>query len=254
MKLHVKGLGLGVAAVVLLGLVAQAQALPIGWTCQGACGTLGANGVVTTPPMGGMYEYVTTYGGVSLGANDLNIGSETNGSRLVTNLFSAEAGDLLEFDFNYVTSDGSGYIEYAWARLLDDLNSPVALLFTARTTPSGNTVPGFGLPPIVATMTPAATPIIGGAPSWSPLGGYSGRCYAAGCGYTGWIHSEYAIPLAGNYRIEFGVVNWLDTIYDSGMAISGTMIGGDPIVPGAEPVTIALLGLGLLAAARRAKR
>lgn len=247
-----------VVLILLTLLVAQAQAIPIGWSCTGNCGTMGANGVVTTPPLGGQYEYVTSNGGVSLGANDLNIGSETNGSRLLTNVFSALAGDALEFDFNYVTSDGAIYVEYAWARLFDDSNNPVALLFHARTnaTPGANTVPGAGLPPIAATMTPAATPIIPGGPVWAPLGGSSGDCFSTGCGYTGWIHSTYLIPAAGNYYLEFGVVNWLDTAYDSGMAISGTTIGGEPIVPeqAPEPAVVALLGLGLLAVARRVKR
>ncbi len=34
-------------------------------TCTGACGALGADGVVTAPPTGPTYNYVTTDGGVS---------------------------------------------------------------------------------------------------------------------------------------------------------------------------------------------
>lgn len=257
---RVLGHCVGVAA--LLGSFAStALAIPVGWTCTGACGTLGADGVVTAPPGGTTYEFVTTSGGVALGGNDLNIGSETNGSRLLTGLFSAAAGQSLEFDFNYVTSDGTAsYVEYAWARLLDSSEAPVALLFTARTTPSGDTVPGFGLPPISATMTPSATPIIHGAPTWSPLGGSSGDCFGgtgAGCGYTGWIHSSFAIPSTGNYFLEFGVVNWGDQAFDSGLAIASTTIGGAPIGPPTdldpipEPASLLLLGSGLAAGVRR---
>ena len=242
------------AAVISLFMASSASAtafdggIPAGWTGVGNYGTLGANGVVSTSPEGGNYGWVSSAGGTSLGANDLNIGSETNGSLLRSGIFSAAAGDSLQFYFNYVTSDGSGYIEYAWARLLDSSLNPVALLFTARTTPSGNTVPGFGLPPIEATIIPASTPIIPGGPAWSPLGGYSGSCYAAGCGYTGWIESDYTIANAGNYVLEFGVVNWSDQIYDSGMAFDGITVGGVPIDPDGdvpEPASLALLGLGL---------
>jgi hypothetical protein len=254
-----------VVAAALLSAFAMSNAsasafdggIPAGWTGIGNYGTLGADGVVTTSPEGGSYGWVSSAGGVSLGANDLNIGSETNGSLLRSGVFSAAAGDSLNFYFNYVTSDGASYIEYAWARLLDAALNPVALLFTARTTPTGDTVPGFGLPPIEATIIPASTPIIPGGPSWSPLGGYSGSCYSAGCGYTGWIESDYTIAAAGDYVLEFGVVNWADQIYDSGMAFDGITVGGVPIDPidVPEPATLALLGLGLagLGALRRRK-
>lgn len=221
---------------------------------------MGANGNVTASPEGGNYGYISTTGTPNLASNGLNVGgagTETNGTVLRSGLFSANAGDDLEFYFNYITSDGAGYIEYAWARLLDASAAPVALLFTARTTPTGNTVPGFGLPTISATITPASTPIIGGGPSWSPLAGSSGTCYSSGCGYTGWIQSLYEIANAGNYFLELGVVNWADTAYDSGMAIDGILIGGQPIddngVP--EPASLALLGIGLagLGAMRRRK-
>ncbi len=259
-----KVLSIAAAAVFSVFMSGQASAtafdggIPAGWTGTGNYGTLGANGVVTTSPEGGNYGWVSSRNGVSLGANDLNIGSETNGSLLRSGVFSAAAGDSLNFYFNYVTSDGAGYIEYAWSRLLDSALNPVALLFTARTTPSGNTVPGFGLPPIAATIIPASTPIIAGGPSWSPLGGSSGTCYSGGCGYTGWIESDYTIANAGNYILEFGVVNWLDTAYDSGMAFDGITVGGVPIDPNGdvpEPATLALLGLGLagLGAFRRRK-
>ena len=85
-------------------------------TCVGACGTLGANGVVIAPPSGGTYTYVTTEGGVS-GAGQLPGEGGTNGSLYTTSAFGAAAGDDLEFWFNYVTSDGSGYADYAWAAL-----------------------------------------------------------------------------------------------------------------------------------------
>ncbi len=180
------------------------------------------------------------------------LGEETDGSTLATPTFAAAAGTALNFYFNYVTSDGAGYADYAWAELFTSTGTPVALLFTARTEAAGSIVPGTGLPAPLATLTPASVPIIGGGPAWAPLGGYSGECYAAGCGYTGWIQSNYTIASAGSYYLEVGVVNWVDTFYDSGLAVDGVTVGGVPVSPPTVPTTpappsLVLLGIGLAA-------
>lgn len=261
-KQSVKFLGaLSVLAASIFSFSGPAAAapLPAGWTCTANCGTLGADGVVTASPEGGTYGYVSTYEGVA--DSGIGLGSETNGSRARTGQFSANAGDGLQFYFNYVTSDGAEYTEYAWVRLLDSAMNNVALLFTARTNPTAgaNTVPGFGMPALAAgvALVPPATPIIAGGPAWSPLGGDSGGCYDTGCGYTGWVGMTYNIAAAGNYSLEFGVVNWIDTNYDSGLAFDGILVAGQPIDNGTvpEPTSLALLGLGLagLAAVRRRK-
>ena len=104
-----------VGAMCLFGFVPSAYAIPIGWACIGSCGTLGANGVVTAPPGGATYDYVTTNDGVALAAQDLNLGSETNGTTLTSVAFAANAGDPLAFYFNFVTSDGAGFADYGWA-------------------------------------------------------------------------------------------------------------------------------------------
>ncbi|MCP4238800.1 MAG: PEP-CTERM sorting domain-containing protein, partial [Aestuariibacter sp.] len=64
--------------------------------------------------------------------------------------------------------------------------------------------------------------------------------------------SSYTIQATGNYHLLFGVVNWGDTIYDTGMAINGATVGGTPIddedpnvVP--EPATLLLMAVGVLA-------
>lgn len=233
--------------------------IPAGWACAGNCGTQGANGVVTLAPSGGsQYGWVSTENGVNgvalpgVGGS----GNATNGSRLRSSVFSATAGDDLAFQFNFVTSDGSGFADYAWARLLDSAFNEVALLFTARTTPSGNIVPGFSMPAPAATLTPPTVSIIGGAPQWAPLGSSSGTCYATGCGYTGWVSSTYSIANAGNYILEFGVTNWNDNAFQTGLAFDGITVGGTPIGEVPEPATLALLGLGLFGinAARRRKK
>lgn len=231
--------------------------IPAGWTSQGNTGTSGANGVVGLAPGGGsQYGWVSTDLGVT--GVGLGLGGETTGSTLTSSLFSATAGENLHFSFNYVTSDGAGFADYGWAQLLDSAHSLVASLFTARTTPSGNSVPGSGMPAIAATMTPSTVTIIPGGPVWSPLGGNSGGCFDTGCGYTGWVQSDYTILATGNYFLEFGAVNWTDSSYDTGMAFDGLTVGGQPIGGGGtvpEPVSLALFGIGLagLGAMRRRK-
>ncbi|MDP9096230.1 MAG: NF038132 family protein [Pseudomonadota bacterium] len=228
-------------------------------SCVGNCGNIGPNGSVTAPPAGGPnYGYVSTNGGVS-GAGQIASVGGTNGSSYTTDVFTAAANDPLKFYFNYVTSDGTGtYVDYAFSELQTSAGNHVAWLFTARTTPTGNTSPGFGLPANDSALTPMATPITPGAPTWSPLGGSSGTCFSGpsnGCGYTGWIGSNYAIAAAGNYQIKFGVTNFGDKTYDSGLAFAGVTVNGNPVPVGGvpEPATWALLvsGFGMVGFASR---
>lgn len=250
--------------VAVLAVFPSAPALAV--TILGSAGTLGADGVVTLPPSGApSYGWVSTWGGVpGVGlpyiVPGINGGiGNTNGSILRTDEFSATAGDLLEFDFNYVTSDGAGFADYAWARLLDATLTEVAVLFTARTESSGSIVPGSGMPAPAATLTPASVPIIGGAPLWAPLGGSSGTCFTSGCGYTDWVHADYSIVGSGTYVLEFGVTNWSDTLFDSGLAFSDAKISGTPLNTAVVPVPAAIWlfvsGLmGLAAAAGASNR
>lgn len=244
---------------MVLLVVALAPLSALADSCIGACGALGADGVVTVSPQGGTYQYVTTNGGVD-GAGQISGIGGTNGSTFTTSVFGANAGDLLNFYFNYVTSDGSGFADYSWAELQTDVGGHVAWLFTARTQPVGNTSPGFGLPANDSILTPATSAIIPGGPAWSPLGGDSGDCFdgvGQGCGYTGWIQSQYNVALAGNYQLLFGVTNWSDTAFDSGLAFDGATIGGasitgDSAVP--EPSAFLLLGTGIGALALLRRR
>jgi hypothetical protein len=224
-------------------------------TCAGNCGSQAAtDGVVT-----GAAQWISTTGGLT-GVGSLGVGGETNGSTLTTGTFSASVGQILNYNFNYVTSDGSGFPDYAWVQLINIANpsNPIYLL-TARTEPSGSIIPGAGLPPIDATLTPPSVPIIPGGPTWSALGSWSGFCWAAGCGYTGWVNSQYTISTDGTYELIFGVINANDTAYDSGLAFNGVTIGGGTIDTGNTPLPAALplfaTGLGgMFLIGRRKKR
>ena len=246
------------STVLVLLLMASFASPAFADTCVGNCGTLGANGVVPLSPTGNSsYQWVSTnLGSSGVGALPTGaLGSETNGSTFATSLFSAAAGDPLNFYFNYTSSDGAGFADYAWAGLFDSSNGLVALLFTARTTPSGNAVPGFGVPLPVATLTPSTVAINDGATTWAPLGGSSGACFdgvGQGCGSTGWVLSSYIIANSGSYFLEVGVVNWIDTQFDSGLALDGITVAGQPIenppTTTSEPASIVMLAAGMAAA------
>lgn len=260
-----KGVFVLLAALVLPAL-ALADSVPVGWTCTGNCGTSGANGAVSLSPAGNSaYEWVSTSSGLN-GVGVLpsgGLGSETNGSTLASPIFTATAGDPLNFYFDYVTSDGAGFADYAWAALFNSSNSLVAILFTARSEPSPTSVvPGSGMPPPTATLNPSSAPINTGAGStdWAPLGDSSGTCYIAfgqGCGNSGWVDTSYTIGASGGYYVEIGVINWDDTLYQSGLAMDGLTVAGEPVGGGTsvpEPGSIALLFTGLLGLGGLARR
>jgi hypothetical protein len=241
---------------------------PNGWTCVGYCGSDPSDGVVSLSPANtSMYTYITTAGGTS-GVGGLpsgNLGSESNGSTITSPTFTATAGAPLAFYFDYITSDGADY-DYAWAELFTSTGTPVALLFGARTKSSGSIIPGTAMPNPAATLTPASVPIIPGAPTWAGLGGDSGNCVGSGCGYTGWVNASYTITTSGSYYVKFGVTNWIDGSYNSGLAldaltVSGTLVttsggGGRQQAPGLSPVgalavLIGLTGFGFFFVTRR---
>jgi hypothetical protein len=218
------------------------------------------------PDGDGTYGYVSTAGGIrGVGALEGvgGDGSPYNGSVITSPLFAASAGDRLNLFFNYVTTDGvttedQAFVDYAWARVIDSAGGQVAVLFTARTTEGGDTVPGFEMPAPEAILNPSSTPIIDddfepfvSGPEWSPLGlASSGACFDIGCGYTDWIQALYDFTSDGSFRLQFGVTNWNDDEFDSGLAFAGFRLGDDTVFPPPagvpEPTPLALLGLALI--------
>ena len=260
------GLAISLSAALPLSAATMDDVLPIGWIGVGNAGSGTADGDVSAAPTpGGGYTYVSTADGLT-GVGALagvgGPGEPTDGSTLTTSVFAAAAGDVLNFFFNFVTSDGAGFADYAWAQLLDATDTQVALLFTARTTPGGSSVPGFSMPSPAATLIPASVNIIPNATNWSALGTDSGSCFATGCGSTDWVQSLYTVASAGSYKLQFGVTNWDDTFFDTGMAVAGVNIGGvliDPENPTPSPIPLPAAGwlmlasLGGIAALRRTK-
>lgn len=234
------------AAFALAAGSASAATLPGIGTFEGNAGIGSSNGDVGDNASGSEYIYVTTAGSDYLGAG-IGIGSETNGTELTTDSFSAEAGEELSYEFNYITSDGTpSFIEYAYAQLNNLDTAMSTLIFTARTNPNGDpTVPGFGLPDLgtAVTLDPMSTVIQDGLTNWSELGNSSGACFQGlgnGCGSTGWINSSLTVADAGSYSLTFGVVNWGDEGFDSGLAISGITVGDTIIVNPSTPSEVPL--------------
>ena len=253
----------------------------VDWSVSGVAGVITGGTTVPTSPLGNaQFGYVTTAGPegdynqtyntspLALESQGKGSGTQTNGTKVRLGSFQATANEKLDLYFDYITTDGSGYDDYAWARLIDAGNqSTAAWLFTARSTHSGNgnVVPGNVLNKQTDNNLPKdldATPNNGNTVNfnisstvWAPLGSSSGSCWDSSntCGQTGWIKSSFTIATTGTYYLEFGVNNWGDTAYDSALAFDFT--GLNPAtssaptssVPEPPPVAMMALELGLVA-------
>lgn len=275
-----KTLATGAIAALLSQLAIAVPVAPPGdlatWTATGTWGSAGADGDITLSPLGNArYGYVSTANSEAFGVSPLSLpsnnkGFETNVSTIVSGSFSAGAADRLSMFFNYVSTDGKGYDDYAWARLVNaDTNALVTWLFTARSTNSGpkNVVPGDVLDnsvfdPKDVIVNFKDRNFTDKTVNWSPLGFSNNQCWeenAPGCGFTGWMESGYTFAQGGNFKVEIGVTNWGDTAYDSGLAfdfanLTHTQAASPAPVPEPETYALMLAGLGLLAIVRRRRK
>lgn len=211
------------------------------WSATGSAGLIGATETVPLSPLGNsLFGYVSTAESSAHGVSPLLLKSDgrgnemaNNGSKIVSGAFAAVAGQTLTLQFNYVSTDGRGYDDYAWARLLNaGTDTTAAWLYTARSTNSarGNVVPGDvldrqqdnDLPDALDALLNEGNSVSFNVASthWQPLGFFSGYCWdsANTCGPSGWISSEYTFSRSGDFQLEVGVVNWGDEVFDSALA------------------------------------
>lgn len=205
----------------------------------------------------------------------------TNGSAMVSPVFTANPGQFLRFDFAFITNDGTmTFSDWAAAFLLpvDALGNPTGAsslnLFTARTSDNNQVVPGFGfssfptglvLSPTTATLqgdTFCLNGLTGGTDcadsSATQFGPYRYPVDPANPdptligGSAPWVDATFNFDAltAGTYELVMAVGNVGDEVYSTGLLFGGQSItGGSPAedpedVP--EPGTITLLGIALM--------
>jgi PEP-CTERM motif len=215
---------------------------------------------------------------------------QTNGSMVQSSPFGMTASDSLVLHFNYVSTDGRNYEDYAWARLVNaGTNKTAAWLFTAR---SGNKPDNDGTsdyingnvladqvghddlesgdPDRQLAVNLPIVPGILGSTWWAPLGDSKGQCWDVGtsCGYTGWVASNFQASTvkdfaSGTYYLQIGVSNWGDTVYDTALAFDFNGLDGQnflnptnvfdnaALVPEPQSWLLMALGLAGLPALRR---
>ncbi len=169
---------------------------------------------------------------------------------LLTNAFHAAGGQEISFIYDFVSSDGTAYKDYAFVELINLDTGSATQIINMRYNGAGNSVVhGLGLPPMVGTVGPSVM-MYPDPPEWSPLGGSSGSCWFTGCGYTGWQFESYVIPAnkSGNYELRFGVANWDDRAFDTGLAFSALSLDGVAVGLAPEPASWAMVMAGFFAA------
>ncbi len=209
------------AAVITLNNQGFESGNTSGWTMTG---TVSASGTTTidswTVSPAGSYMAVLSSDGVSVtpdlesffdltnGAlsGALPPGTATNGSGIYQD-FSGNAGDTVTMYWAYVATDYEDFNDPAFALVLNTDNEDFEVTVLASIWSGGITVGDYGA--------------------------------------TGWHAFTYTLPVSGNYRLGFGVVNTGDDAVEGYLMLDnapGTLSGGE--IP--EPGTLALMGAGLL--------
>ena len=256
---------------------------PAGWTLNGVGGGLAATSVPFIGPSGFATDcYIvtdtgagwpgtTTTGFYMTGAlGDPGIANTTNGSQMISPVFTAGPGSQLIFDFMFATNDGTDtFSDWANVALVSTKGGPTINLFTARTGYNDQVVPGYGFPALAPglVLTPGTAFLKGdtwyldattgdtsalnpNATQFGPLR-YPGNAIG---GSSDWNHAVFTFDAttAGSYQMVMNVGNVGDEIYSSALFFSGYSISPNPVTP--EPGTLLLLGSGALGLAGMVRR
>ena len=293
------------AAPVTCAVGGGASNTPAGWTLYGVGGGVAATADPFISPSGSATDcYIVTDTGAGWPGSDTtgyyfsglpgipnippdpanNSVGTTNGSAMVSPVFTANPGQVLRFDFAFITNDGTmTFSDWAAAFLqpVDVLGNPTGPsmnLFTARTSDNNQVVPGFGfsgfpaglvLSPTTATLrgnTFCLNGLTGGTDCTDPNATQFGpqRYPYPGPdpanpdptligGSAPWVDATFNFDAltAGTYELVMAVGNVGDEVYSTGLLFGGQSItGGSPAedpedVP--EPGTVTLLGIAVVA-------
>lgn len=195
-----------------------------GWSTYGSNVTR-VDGTFGVAPIEGTYQALLSTGSGAPGASPITSGSmesilgltsgtldafslnfTTEGS-VMTQTFSAAAGEILSFHWNFLTNElpfDIDYNDYGFYAVTN-VSSPIDLL--------GDTF---------STLLPSA-----GSFTWE----------------TGYNLVSLALPTTGLYTLAFGVVDVGDNSVDSGLLIDNVKLIGGSAVP--EPSSVVLLASGL---------
>ena len=147
---------------------------------------------------------IETQLGLALGAlTGLGNGTATEGA-VITASFTLDAGDVLSFDFNFLT---------------DEIPAPGAVndfAFVALTGPNGNLV-------FLAELADTQEPLTA-----------SDTSFVDETGFASFASSDVApITTPGTYQLAIGVVDVDDTVFDSGLLVDNVTV-----TPAAPPVVV----------------